>query len=98
MTNLPASGVNGKSPVTPELREVFRWTHLKTVSELLYSQKAASLLGTESFGSPTVMAANGLICVGTDAGKAIVFDFKQNLKCICGVEGKRIWNPSQSNA
>ncbi|KAH9935787.1 Golgi CORVET complex core vacuolar protein 8-domain-containing protein [Fomitopsis serialis] len=51
-------------------------------------QKAASLLGTENAGSPTVMAANGLICVGTDVGKVVVFDFKQNLKCICGTDDK----------
>ncbi|EPT04596.1 hypothetical protein FOMPIDRAFT_1113223, partial [Fomitopsis schrenkii] len=87
-TNLPSSGVNDKSPVTSEPREVFRWTHLKTIGELLFSQKAAALLGTENIGSPTVMAANGLICVGTDAGTAVVFDFKQNLKCICGTEGR----------
>ncbi|KAH9923313.1 uncharacterized protein B0H18DRAFT_955872 [Fomitopsis serialis] len=47
------------------------------------AQKAASLMGTESAGSPTVMAANRLICVETDAGKVVVFEFKQNLECIC---------------
>jgi len=33
-----------------------------------------------------VLAANGLICVGTQTGHIVVFDFKQNLKCICGTE------------
>lgn len=92
-TRLPTSGVKDKRHVTSEPHEVFRWAHLNAVGELLFSQKAASLLGTESLGFPTVMTANGLICVGTDAGTAVVFDFKQNLKCICGTEGKRTTIP-----
>ncbi|KAH9839218.1 Golgi CORVET complex core vacuolar protein 8-domain-containing protein [Rhodofomes roseus] len=90
-THIAANGVNGKSNATSETREVFRWTQLKTIGDFLFttqSQKVASLLGTENIGSPTVMAANGLICVGTDTGKVVVFDFKQNLKCICGAEGQ----------
>ncbi|KAF9241625.1 Golgi CORVET complex core vacuolar protein 8-domain-containing protein [Melanogaster broomeanus] len=54
---------------------------------LLYAQrpsKAALLLGASNLGSPMVFAANGLICVGTDAGRIFVFDFKQTLLCICG--------------
>lgn len=47
-------------------------------------QKAAALLGTPSIGSPTVLAANGYICVGADDGKVYVYDFKQVLKCVCG--------------
>ncbi|KAH9948952.1 hypothetical protein B0H21DRAFT_196377 [Amylocystis lapponica] len=68
-------------------REVFRWTQLRVLGEHIYNpqpQKAISLLGTENAGSPTVLAANGLICVGTDANRILVFDFKQNLKCVCG--------------
>ncbi|GBE80615.1 predicted protein [Sparassis crispa] len=70
-------------------REVFRWTQLRVVGEYLYAkhpQKASALLGTGNFGSPTVLAANGLICVGTDSGQVLVFDFKQNFQCICGAE------------
>jgi hypothetical protein len=55
------------------------------------SQKAAAVLGSvlegssiAEKGSPTVLAANGLICVGMGAGRVYVFDFKQNLKAICG--------------
>ncbi|KAG2146389.1 Golgi CORVET complex core vacuolar protein 8-domain-containing protein [Suillus bovinus] len=33
-----------------------------------------------------VLAANGFICVGTDKGRILVFDFTQSLKCICGSE------------
>ena len=31
-----------------------------------------------------MLAANGLICVGMDNGRILVFDFKQTLKCVCG--------------
>ncbi|CCL98684.1 uncharacterized protein FIBRA_00686 [Fibroporia radiculosa] len=77
-----------KGQVYP-IREVFRWTHLRSIGDHVYpkhTQKVSSLLGTDNAGSPTVIAANGLICVGTDAGKILVFDFKQNLKCICGTD------------
>lgn len=69
-----------------EEREVFRWSQLRSISELIYgqhAQKAAAILGTPNVGSPTVLAANGLICIGTDTGTIVVFDFKQNLKCVC---------------
>lgn len=68
-------------------QEAFKWTSLRTVGEQLFlssPDKAGSILGTPVLGSPTVLAANGLICVGTDAGRVFVFDFKQELKCICG--------------
>ncbi|KAF5393318.1 hypothetical protein D9757_000645 [Collybiopsis confluens] len=73
-------------------QDVFKWTELKNISHHIYSaysSKASSVLGT-SLGSPTVMAANGLICVGTDDGKICVYDFRQTLKCIC-------YNPSTGN-
>lgn len=44
-------------------------------------------MGAANLGIPTVIAANGLICVGTETGFICVFDFKQNLKCICGTDG-----------
>ena len=31
-----------------------------------------------------MLAANGLICIGTESGKIYVYDFKQTLKCVCG--------------
>ncbi|THH28379.1 hypothetical protein EUX98_g5796, partial [Antrodiella citrinella] len=76
-----------------EDREVFRWTELRNIGDYLYrnavpSSKAAEILGTSDVGSPTVLTANGLICVGTDNGKILVFDFKQNLICICGEESQ----------
>ncbi|KAJ7783226.1 Golgi CORVET complex core vacuolar protein 8-domain-containing protein [Mycena metata] len=70
-------------------REVFRWTELRNITHHLYSpksSKASSLLGPPTLGIPTVLAANGLICVGTDSGTICVYDFKQALKCVCGNE------------
>ncbi|KAK7057126.1 Lateendosome to vacuole transport-family protein, partial [Favolaschia claudopus] len=70
-------------------REVFRWTQLRNITHHMYapkaSGKASSLLGA-SLGTPTVLAANGLICIGTDTGTICVYDFKQTLKCVCGNE------------
>ncbi|KAJ7096273.1 Golgi CORVET complex core vacuolar protein 8-domain-containing protein [Mycena epipterygia] len=76
-------------------REVFRWTQLRNITHHLYAPKAgkaSSLLGPSSLGAPTVVAANGLICIGTDNGTICVYDFKQSLKCVCGndVAGKAV--------
>lgn len=68
-------------------REVFKWTVLQNAGKRLYGNrpsKAAIVLGASNLGSPTVLAANGLICLGTDAGRVFVFDFKQTLLGICG--------------
>ena len=68
-------------------REVFQWAPLNAISNLVYSPKASkalSAMGTANLGLPTVFAANGLICVGTETGFICVFDFAQNLKCLCG--------------
>ncbi|KAI0075109.1 hypothetical protein K474DRAFT_1676591 [Panus rudis PR-1116 ss-1] len=78
---------NEPQPQQAEEREVFRWTRLRNIEEIVYGKqpsKASAILGTPAVGSPTVLAANGLVCIGTDTGKVIVFDFRQNLKCICG--------------
>jgi len=67
-------------------REVFRWTELQGIMPTIYtnlSPKASNLLSISSLGRPTVLAANGLICTGTDDGKVVVHDFKQTLICIC---------------
>ncbi|TFY83559.1 hypothetical protein EWM64_g450 [Hericium alpestre] len=68
-------------------REVFRWTQLRKLGQYIFAKvphKASAILGSAPPGSPTVLAANGLICVGTDTGRVYVFDFKQTLKWICG--------------
>lgn len=80
----PQTSSNG--PIYSE-REVFRWTQLRNIGRPIYakaSHKASAVLGSLALGSPMVMAANGLVCVGTDSGRIFVFDFKQTLKCICG--------------
>ncbi|KAL0574961.1 hypothetical protein V5O48_007006 [Marasmius crinis-equi] len=79
-----SDSVDGKSSKQPK-SEVFQWTELRNISHHVYSSystKPSSVLGAAS-GSPTVLAANGLICIGTDDGKIIVYDFKQTLKCVC---------------
>lgn len=89
-----ASSVNGidgiENPTSQEDRVgPFRWTTLRHVSEYLFPQaldKARAILGTAHVGHPSVLAANGLICVGTVRGLVLVFDFQQRLKCICGDE------------
>ena len=63
--------------------ESFRWAILRDVGQQIYLHKAAAILGS-FHGSPTVLSANGLICIGTDRGRVLVFDFKQQLKCVCG--------------
>jgi vacuolar protein sorting-associated protein 8 len=81
-------GLNGNDHSSREKpREPFKWTPLRTISNQLFSaaaSKAASVLGAPTLGTPTVLAANGLICVGTEEGKICVYDFKQTLKCVCG--------------
>lgn len=37
-------------------------------------------------GSPSVLAVNGIVVVGTDKGWVGIFDFAQNLVAICGTE------------
>ncbi|CAE6424783.1 unnamed protein product [Rhizoctonia solani] len=54
------------------VRDAFRWTTLDTASSLTHS---ASL-----YGRATVLAANGLICLGTSSSRALIFDFRQQLK------------------
>ncbi|TRM69880.1 Golgi CORVET complex core vacuolar protein 8-domain-containing protein [Schizophyllum amplum] len=84
-----ASDTHANGQVPAPDREVFRWTHLRNIGQHIYSsnpQKTAALLGAPAIGTPTVLAANGLICIGTDNGKTSVYDFSQNLKCICGSE------------
>jgi hypothetical protein len=67
---------------------VFRWTNLQNITKEVYAsnavKKAMTVLGARGFETPTVLAANGYVCIGTSDGKILVYDFRQNLKCICG--------------
>lgn len=81
---LSVSGVPGLF----EQWEVFRWTTLRQISSQIYSSfssKAAVILDTH-MGKPTVIAAGGLLCIGTDTGRTYVFDFKQKFKFVCEPE------------
>ncbi|KDR75858.1 hypothetical protein GALMADRAFT_97807 [Galerina marginata CBS 339.88] len=69
-----------------EIREVFKWTELHAITRIMYSkasQKASNVLGAPLLGSPTTLAANGFICIGTTEGKVVVHDFNQSLICVC---------------
>ncbi|KAJ3575088.1 hypothetical protein NP233_g1320 [Leucocoprinus birnbaumii] len=69
-------------------QEVFRWTNLHSISKEVYAssalKKAMTVLGAKGFETPTVLAANGYVCIGTSDGKILVYDFRQVLKCVCG--------------
>ena len=84
-----AAAVGGQLGPQYVEREVFKWTPLHAISHDVYAKqppKLSSVLGRLPPGSPTVLAANGLICVGTESGKIYVYDFKQTLKCVCGTD------------
>jgi hypothetical protein len=79
-----SSAKQDDAPNSETIREAFRWTELQVIIQTIYlPPKASGLLGASSLGRPTVLAANGLICTGTDDGKVVVHDFKQSLICIC---------------
>ncbi|KIJ49527.1 hypothetical protein M422DRAFT_161359 [Sphaerobolus stellatus SS14] len=63
-------------------RDVVRWNVLRDIGHHLYLKKASSVLGS-FHGRPTVLSANGFLCIGTEQGYVIVFDFKQQPKCVC---------------
>lgn len=70
--------------------EAFRWTSLHLIGKDLFAstavKKAMTVLGARGFKKPTVLVANGNVCIGTSDGKILVYDFRQNLRCICGDE------------
>jgi hypothetical protein len=78
-------------------REVFRWAQLRSITNTIYPPtksppKAKAVLGSvldgssPDMGSPRVLAANGMVCIGTSMGRVYVFNFKQSLRCVCGGE------------
>ena len=89
MSNLHTAS-SGDPKMDPNLssdREVFKWTELRNITQHAFAtatHKASTVPGSSTLGAPTVLAANGLVCVGTEAGKICVYDFRQTLKCICG--------------
>jgi len=79
----------------PADRDVFKWTPLRNINNDIFSSKLSqpSTSGASVLGSPTVLAANGLICIGTERGTILVYDFKQTLKCICGSDSSGVPYP-----
>lgn len=81
--------VHSDATSKPKEREVFKWAELGSITQHFSSrpsQKAISVLGARPASRPTVLAANGMICVGTEDGSVHVFDFTQTLKCVCGTD------------
>jgi hypothetical protein len=102
MSNLHtvSSGDRSADPISSSDREVFKWTELRNITQHVFAktpQKAYAVLGSPGLGSPMVLAANGLVCIGTDAGKICVYDFKQTLKCICGDDSSGTSSVAWSN-
>ena len=74
-------------------RDFVRWSALRKVSSLVYRPLPGSRYAGQNGPSKgkrarleaTVLAvAGGLVAVGTRGGKAIVFEYSQDIKCICG--------------
>ncbi|KAN0065704.1 hypothetical protein ACQY0O_000834 [Thecaphora frezii] len=71
-------------------REFIRWSALRKISTQVLDDEACRSTETRAddarrhASQPTVMAvAGGLIAIGTTAGRAIVFEYSQQIKCIC---------------
>lgn len=90
----PAATEAGKAP-----SDTFKWSVLRRLSSRIYPPISKGGVGFTSasatqaglLGVPTVMAVSGVVAVGTSKGWVMVFDFGQNLRCVCGTEaiGKR---------
>lgn len=67
----------------------FKWSPLRRISTRIYPPPPPSLSSnniTHNLGEPTVLAVSGIIAIGTSKGWVQIFDFGQNLLCICGNE------------
>lgn len=60
--------------------DVVRWTKLKKISGLLFSET-----GRRNYGRPTVMAVGASIVIGTSKGLVLVFDYHQVLVATIGL-------------
>ncbi|GAA5903683.1 CORVET complex membrane-binding subunit VPS8 [Sporobolomyces salmoneus] len=94
-TSAAASSAGGGPPSTASpnrpLVKTIKWSPLKRISSRISpapppSNGTSLGVGLGSQGSPTVMAVSGIIVIGTTKGWTMVFDFGQNLRCICGTE------------
>lgn len=73
---------------------LFHWASLRRISNKIYpnpqrhptSVTKASSAANTLLGLPTVIAASGVIVIGTAKGWAMVFDYASNLKCVLGTD------------
>ncbi|KAH9810249.1 Golgi CORVET complex core vacuolar protein 8-domain-containing protein [Melampsora americana] len=73
---------------------LFHWASLRRISSKIYpnpkrnptSLTKASSAANTLLGLPTVIAASGVIVIGTAKGWAMVFDYASNLKCVLGTD------------
>lgn len=83
----PSSSAAGSTADSKLPSDTFRWSPLRRISPRIYPPKTIKVpTPPESLGLPMVLAVSGVIAVGTSGGWVMVFDFGQNLKCICGTE------------
>ncbi|GAA5874500.1 hypothetical protein JCM3774_005737 [Rhodotorula dairenensis] len=90
-----ASSLGPKEAVKPPARTV-KWSPLRRISSRAFPNASgtagaaalsqAEQMAKSAMGQPTVMAVSGLIAIGTTRGWVLVFDFGQNLRCVCGTE------------
>ncbi|GAA6005757.1 hypothetical protein JCM11491_003997 [Sporobolomyces phaffii] len=94
-TSVAASSAGPPSTASPNrpLVKTIKWSPLKRISSRILPSppplNGSGPLGVgigNNQGAPTVMAVSGIIVVGTTKGWTMVFDFGQNLRCICGTE------------
>ena len=83
MPPIPRSGIFGPSdgPVKKK-----RFSIASAVSGRGVEESVTAQLQDKDRGRPVVLDVKGVIAVGTDTGWVIVFDFKQEAQCICGME------------
>ncbi|GAA5893311.1 hypothetical protein JCM6882_008001 [Rhodosporidiobolus microsporus] len=93
-TGTPASNASSMGlidGVPPPARAV-KWSSLKRIAGRAFPSHSAQgvsqaeQMAKSAMGQPTVMAISGLVAVGTNRGWVMVFDFSQNLRCVCGTE------------
>ncbi|BGP48823.1 hypothetical protein JCM10450v2_004699 [Rhodotorula kratochvilovae] len=82
-------GTTASNGAPPRVRTI-KWSPLKRLSARVHppaaSSAAAELMAQSALGQPTVMAVSALVALGTNKGWVLVFDFAQNLRCVCGTE------------
>ncbi|GAA5991637.1 hypothetical protein JCM11641_000205 [Rhodosporidiobolus odoratus] len=95
MPELPSTASNASSVGFSEAEAApsrsVKWSSLKRISTRVFPSTGnvpqTEQMAKSAMGQPTVMAVSGLVAIGTSRGWTMVFDFGQNLRCVCGTEG-----------